>query len=72
MKNYIVNIQFSHESFGGYDHIDGVSGYTVWSRNEESAKKKAMKIAKSEGGGYHREVKSVFEHPAPELRITAP
>lgn len=59
MKDYIVTVNFSHESYGGYDHNDGDEEFHVRARNEKSAKTKALIAAYDRGGGYHREVKSV-------------
>lgn len=46
MKTYFVTIKFSHESFGGFDHNDGQKDYTVRARDRESAKKKALTLAR--------------------------
>ena len=56
MKKFIVTIELSHESFGGYDHKDGTETYEVDARNEASARKKAMKLSKNKGGGYSRQI----------------
>ena len=45
-KPYFVTIEFSHESFGGYEHKDGRKDYTVRALNRESAKKKALILAR--------------------------
>lgn len=62
MKTFVVTVSFSHEPFGGYDHNDGSKEYTVCARNADSAKKKALVLAKKEGGGYERRVSSVLQY----------
>ncbi len=52
MKTYTVTVELSHESFGGYDHKDGRYDYVVTAKDRGDAKKKALKISKSKGGGY--------------------
>jgi hypothetical protein len=44
MKKYSVKFHTYHESYNGYDHSDGWKEYTVEARNDESAKKKALKL----------------------------
>lgn len=61
MKNYIVKINYSHESFNGYNHNDGDKDFKVSAKNYESAQTKALSLAKKEGGGYEKRVKSVRE-----------
>ncbi len=51
-KNFIVKVERSHESYNGYDHIDDISDYKVKARDEKSARKKALTVARSSGGGY--------------------
>ncbi len=47
MKKFNVTVQYSHESFGGYTHRDGSEIFLVEARNHDSARKKALKIARS-------------------------
>jgi hypothetical protein len=46
MKTYLVKFDTCHESYGGYNHSDGWSEYTVEARNEKSAEYKAKKLWK--------------------------
>lgn len=59
MKDYIVTIKYSHESFNGYDHNDGTKDFEVKAINRKVAGKKALKLAQKEGGGYCREISYV-------------
>ena len=52
MKTYIVRFTIHHESFNGYDHYDGETSIIVNARNSASAKKKAFKEVRKNGGGY--------------------
>lgn len=60
MKTFIVKIQRSHESFGGYDHIDGTEQYEVKASNDKTARNKALKQARKSGGGYEHRVIGIF------------
>ena len=60
MKNFIVEIEFSHESFGGYDHKDGTRQYEVKAKTADSARNKALKLARKGAGAYDTRVISVF------------
>ena len=52
MKDYIVTVAYSHESFGGYDHNDGEEDFEVKAMNDDVAKRKALDLARKDGGGY--------------------
>lgn len=60
MKNFTVKINYSHESYNGYDHNDGDKEFTVSARNATSAEKKALKLAHEKGSPYEKRVVSVF------------
>jgi len=58
MKDYIVTVAYSHESFGGYDHNDGEEDFEVKAMNDDVAKRKALALARKDCGGY--EVRTIY------------
>lgn len=44
MKKWIVKFLTYHESYNGYEHMDGWSEYTVEARHAASAENKALKL----------------------------
>ena len=59
LKIFTVTVNASHESFNGYDLNDGDTNYIVEALNMDSAGKKALKLANSQGGGYYHKVSGV-------------
>lgn len=55
-KRYVVVLEMSHESFGGYDHKDGTCTINVEARSPKEAGDKAVTKARQGGGGYAYEV----------------
>ena len=50
MKKFRVDFTLNHESFGGYDHCDGVKSFEVEAASSRSAKNKAEFLLKKQGG----------------------
>lgn len=61
MKEFLVTVNISHESFNGYDHNDGNVEYIVRAKNTSSAENKVKKHFKKEGGGYYRRITDCYE-----------
>jgi hypothetical protein len=71
MKTYVVQIQFSHESFGGYEHNDGSEQFEVTARNEKSARTKALKQARQQRRGYESRIISTYLVDSPNGFVNA-
>ncbi len=56
MKQFHVKIQYSHESYGGFDHKDGIEGFLVKARDEKSARKKALAEADKKNPSYEKKI----------------
>jgi hypothetical protein len=61
MKKFHVRVALSHESFGGFDHKDGVDIFVVDAKDKKSAEKKALAESKKKSPLYHREIETVEE-----------
>lgn len=61
MKEYLVTVNLSHESFNGYEHNDGNVEYIVRAKNKSSAENKVEKFYKKEGGGYYKRIIDCYE-----------